>query len=173
MSERTDERGGSDSESLLEDAPAMDTGPDVDPGVGPVDRAAAAEEATATDRVRARIAAPFGGLFSVTLFALVLLLSAAAMVLAGAVLPTGGAGYVGIAAVGLLVGLADERRHYLELLVAGGTVAALETVFGNLLLTTLGVGVPLALVGATGGGLAGVVGHYLGRDLRDGLTRDL
>lgn len=173
MSERTDERSGSDGTSPLDGVSSTDTGSDVGSEFDPVDRTTATEDATVTDRVRAQVGSPSGGLFSVPLFALVLLLSAAAMVLAGAVLPTAGAGYVGITAVGLLVGLADERRRYLELLVAGGTVAALKTVVGNLLLTTLGVGVPLALAGAVGGGLAAAVGHYLGRDLRDGLTREL
>lgn len=179
MSERTDQREretGPDpaavDRSFAVDDPTAE--PDVDPEPGPEDRRAAARESALTDRLRARLASPFGGLFSVRLFVLLTLATFVLSVLASVTLPLGGvAGYAGIAVTGFLVGIALDRGRYLEFLLAGAVSSAAATVVGNLVLTTLGIGLPLAVVGAAGGGIAGVVGHYFGRDLRDGLTREV
>jgi energy-converting hydrogenase Eha subunit C len=96
------------------------------------------------------------------------------MVLAGTVLPIPGiSGLVGIGLVGAVFGLASESSRYLELAVAGATASGVGTLLNYFVLTALGIGVPVVAVGAAAGVVAGVLGHYLGRDLRDGLTRDL
>ncbi|MFD1585716.1 hypothetical protein ACFR9U_01875 [Halorientalis brevis] len=182
MAERTDQRDRSvdDSADLLDDAGVradVDPGPDVDRGPGPDEPAAAASEATITSRLRESLASPFSGLFSVRVFLFVLGLVLVAMVAAGSVVPIpflgGLAGFVGIATVGFGVGLADARPRYLELLLAGAIAAGLGTLLDHLILAAFGLGLPLVVLGVGAGSLAGLVGHYFGRDLRDGLTRDL
>lgn len=80
---------------------------------------------------------------------------------------------LGIVAGTFLSGVATSRRHYVESGLAGLVAGGTATLLGNLALSLVGVGLPLVAVGAAAGGLAGLVGHYFGRDLRDGLTRDL
>lgn len=178
MSKRTDQRehdsepGRADPERFGAD---LGLGTESESGAtGPENRTTTGQEAGVTGRLRARLASPFSGLFSVRLFLLVTFAAFATMVLAGLFVPLGGlAGYLGIGVVGFLVGAAADGRQYLELLVGGAASSAVGTVVGNVVLAGLGVGLPLAVIGATGGAVAGVVGHYLGRDLRDGLTREL
>jgi hypothetical protein len=80
---------------------------------------------------------------------------------------------LGVAVAGFLYGLVANARHYLELALAGALVGGGFALLGNLVLTLLGAGIPLVAVGVVGGAVAGVVGHYFGRDLRDGLTREI
>lgn len=92
----------------------------------------------------------------------------------GSVLPFGIVGnLIGIFVGAFAYGTAGGTRRYLELGLAGGAVAGVLTLFGNLTLSLLGPGVPLVAVGFLAGAAAGGLGHYFGRDLRDGLTRDL
>jgi len=53
---------------------------------------------------------------------------------------------------------------------AGSRIWAL---LGNVVLALVGAGAPLVTVGIGGGVLAAVLGHYFGRDLRVGLTREV
>jgi hypothetical protein len=151
---------------LLGDDPM---GPDVDTGVTePVDP----EAATAGDSVRARLATPFSELFSLRLFLVVLALATVGLVLGTVVVGLPGAGIAGIAVVGFAVGVGHGHRRYLELLLAGLLVAGIGTVFEYALVAVVGGVAPVAL-GAAAGGIAALAGHYFGRDLRAGLTRDL
>jgi hypothetical protein len=121
-----------------------------------------------------RLTTPFEGLFSVRAFLLLFVLTAVGMVVAGATLPPGSVGgLVGIAVVAFAAGLGSEQRRYAEVTLSGGLAAGLSWVLGNLAISVLGAGVPLVAVGIGAGALAGLLGHYFGRDLRDGLTRDL
>jgi hypothetical protein len=127
-------------------------------------------------RVASRIKSPFAGLFSFRGFLLALVLSVVGMLLAGVVplLPGSVAALLGVFLAGFVLGLVRERRAYLEVALAGAGTAAVATLLDYLLIATLGgFGVPLAAVTGGAGLLAGVGGHYFGRDLRDGLTRDL
>jgi len=177
MAERTDQHTRPDHEpgTVLDESDlGFDDGPTVDPGSDPEQPAEAAAEATVTSRLRDRLASPFSGLFSVRVFLFVLAMTLVTMTLVGTVVPLGGlAGFVGIATAGFGVGLVDSRRRYLEFGLAGGLAAGLGTLLDHLVLSALGLGVPLLALGVGAGSLAGVVGHYFGRDLRDGLTRDL
>ena len=108
----------------------------------------------------------FGITFAVTLLA---------MLVFGFFVPLGSVGsLLGIFAAAAGFGLLSGRRRYLALVVAGGAGSA-----GGLLLDVLvfsiatGSSVPLAAVGAGAGAVTALVGHYVGRDVRDGLTRDL
>jgi len=81
---------------------------------------------------------------------------------------------LGIALGAFVYGLVASHRRYLELAVAGGVSGGLTAVFS--LLPQLAAGLNgtrlFAIAGAIGLVLS-VVGHYFGRDLRDGLTKDL
>jgi hypothetical protein len=82
-------------------------------------------------------------------------------------------GLLGIFAAGFLLGTLG-RRGYLELLVAGAATAGVGLLLDQFVLSIVAdLALPLAAVGATAGALAAVLGHYFGRDLRDGVTRSL
>jgi len=142
--------------------------PDV--GTDPVDPEAAAEGETLRLRLRHGRAA----LFSLETFLVVLALAIAGAFLVGRLLPLGDlATLVGILTAAFLHAAVAEGRHYLEAAVAGAAVGGIWTVFGNLVGVVLGVGVPVVALAVAGGGIAGAAGHYFGRDLRHGLTREL
>lgn len=127
-------------------------------------------------RVASRLKAPVSGLFSPRAFLLALVLSIVGMVLAGVVplVPGSVAALAGVFLAGFLLGLVRDRRAYLEVALAGAGTAVVATLSSYLLVTALsGYGVPLAAATGGAGLLAAVGGHYFGRDLRAGLTRDL
>lgn len=80
---------------------------------------------------------------------------------------------LGIGVAGFLYGLGGSNSRYLELLVAGAVAGGGSAVLGNLLVITFGSMAGLLGIGILGGALGAVVGHYFGRDFRDGLTRDV
>jgi hypothetical protein len=80
---------------------------------------------------------------------------------------------LGIAAGGFLYGVGSGYRRYVEMAVAGAVAGGGTALLGNLVIALVASGGTLVAAGVAGGALAGVVGHYFGRDLRDGLTRDL
>jgi hypothetical protein len=92
----------------------------------------------------------------------------------GSVFPFGLVGnLLGLFVAAFLYGTIASKSQYLSIGLASGTAGGVVSVLGNLTLTLLGPGIPIAAVGAIGGFLAGVLGHYFGRDLRDGLTREI
>ncbi|QLG63285.1 hypothetical protein [Halorarum salinum] len=111
------------------------------------------------------------------------LLACVAGLVAGSAVPLVGGftRYLGLAVGAFLLGLLRSRRSYLEVGAAGALTAA--GVFILSTLTTGGFvvgsslvseyGVPLVGVGTTVGFLLSLTGYYFGRDLRDGLTRDV
>lgn len=122
--------------------------------------------------LRNRVSSPF----SLRAFLLALGLAVAGSALAGFVpfVPTAVATLVGVFAGGFVLGLVRSTRSYLEVAASGVAVAVVAVLSQYLVVSFLGdVGVPVALIGAGSGLLAGVLGHYFGRDLRAGLTKDL
>lgn len=80
----------------------------------------------------------------------------------------------GTALAGFLLGAASSRSSYLEVALLGAIVGAGGAApVGTALIPVLGLGIGVFAVGAVVAALLGVVGHYLGRDLRSGLTRDV
>ena len=83
---------------------------------------------------------------------------------------------LGVVAGAFLLGLLSGKRRYFPVAVAGAIAAvAASATLGALtfaLVESLGLA-PSAAIGTTTGVLAAVVGHYFGRDLRAGLTRDV
>ncbi|ELZ62175.1 MULTISPECIES: hypothetical protein [Halorubrum] len=124
-----------------------------------------------------------GRWFSGKAFALALL-AVAVGVFAGSLIPLiggaiGTAGGVFVAA--FLFGLVASTRRYVETGVAGaaaGAVSAVTSVLGVGFLP-IGIdylsqwGLPLVAVGGGVGLLLALLGHYFGRDLRAGLSRDV
>ncbi|ELZ07543.1 hypothetical protein [Natrialba aegyptia] len=87
-----------------------------------------------------------------------------------AVIPIAGQ-MIGIFATAFLVGLITSKRRYLELTAAGasaGAITSLDPVY-----VALGAGRTLIAIGVAMGLVASVAGYYFGRDLRDGLSRDV
>ncbi|WIV65727.1 DUF5336 domain-containing protein [Natrialbaceae archaeon AArc-T1-2] len=110
--------------------------------------------------------------FSPTAF-LVLVAVLGAGLLAGSVaIPIGGR-TVGMAAVAFLVGLVGSKRRYLEMGVAGVAVGGVAAVLNHAVLAIAGSGEAVAAVGAGAGLLVCLLAYYFGRDLRDGLVRDV
>ncbi|KTG27999.1 hypothetical protein [Haloferax profundi] len=123
-----------------------------------------------------------GGLFSLRTFLVALVLSIGGLLVGGAIPIVGFIGrFVGIAAVGFLLGLVGSKRRYVEIGLAGAIAAGLAfvlstlfSVFAPFAVSLLAdYGLAIAGVGALSGALAGLVGHYFGRDLKDGLTREV
>lgn len=88
------------------------------------------------------------------------------------VLPVAGR-LIGTLAVAFLVGLLASKRRYLEVGAAGVSVGGVAALLTNTVLVAAGSGRTLVAVGATVGFLAAVTGYYFGRDLRDGLSREV
>jgi hypothetical protein len=133
------------------------------------DTAPASEEGWA-----ARVGARAGRVFSPRGFIAAVLVALAGLVAGTALVPLPASGLLGVFLAAFLFGLVQQRRHYLETTVASGTVLGAGALLGYAVVAaTGGFGVPSAAVMGAVGGLVGAVGHYFGRDLRDGLTRDL
>lgn len=140
------------------------------------DRSGSARSRGRLDGLRRRL----GGVFSprgfLLAFALTLggFLVGSAVPLAGSIPILGGLlGLAGIFAAGFLLGTLG-RRGYPELLVAGAATAGAGLLLDQLAISVLAdLALPIAAVGGTAGALAAVLGHYFGRDLREGLTRSI
>ncbi len=80
----------------------------------------------------------------------------------------------GIPLGAFLHGLLDSQRRYAETVLAGGLLASLAVVTSLLPQLVAGLnGTRLFAVAGAVGAVLGFVGHYFGRDLRDGLTKDI
>ncbi|ELZ96101.1 hypothetical protein C440_05435 [Haloferax mucosum ATCC BAA-1512] len=140
------------------------------------------DESTATAQSTGGDGGRLGGYFSPRAFLAALFLSIGGLVVGGSVPIVGFIGrFVGIAAAGFLIGLVGSNRRYAEIGVAGAIAAGLAFVLSTLFSVFAPVavdllaeyGVVIAGAGALGGGIAGLVGHYFGRDLRNGLTQEI
>jgi hypothetical protein len=130
------------------------------------------------------------GVFSARTFLVLLVASVLGIVVGGSVPLVGGlTRYVGLLVVAFAAGLVGSRRRYLEVGLAGAlasgltfVVAALTSLLNPLGLGLLGqagvggagqLGLTVAGIGVGTGLLVSLAGYYFGRDLRDGLTRDV
>ncbi|MFC7234247.1 hypothetical protein [Halosegnis marinus] len=122
--------------------------------------------------VRSRLRSPF----SLRAFLVALLLSVVASAAVGLVpfLPGSVATVAGVFVGAFALGLVRAKRAYLETALAGTAVVTVAALTQFFLVSVVGnVGIPVAAAGAGAGLLAALLGHYFGRDLRAGLTRDL
>ncbi|WP_142859197.1 hypothetical protein [Salinigranum halophilum] len=160
-------------DDLLADVDRL-TGDDTDESTDRRQSAPTASRDASNSSGRGRL----GGLFSVRTFLVALVLSLVAVVAGGAIPLVGFVGrLVGLFAVGVLA----SDRHYVEVGLAGAlasgagfVVSTLTAAFFPFAVRLLSeYGIAIAGVGAGVGALAALAGHYFGRDLRDGFTRDL
>lgn len=191
MAERTDEltRDGDPDDVRVEDADigldrdefGVDSGSvGVDPAEvdGKVDvggRTTTREEATTgTGTSRAgRVKRRAGSVFSPTTFVLQLGAALVGAFVLGNLIPLiPFAGFLGIFLMAGLMGTISSRPRYVEAAVAGGASGALALFAGAIGLSVV-TGGTVPVVGAAVGALAAFVGFYAGRDLRDGVTKDL
>jgi hypothetical protein len=80
---------------------------------------------------------------------------------------------LGIGVAGFLYGLVGSSSRYPEHLLAGSIVGGGSALLGNLLVIGFGSMTGLLVVGVLGGALTATVGHYFGRDMNEGITRDI
>lgn len=176
--DRGSTEGSGSGEGGLRNRLGLDRLRDRSPGAtGEVGTDAGNDAATGTDqsaeRSGSRLPLVGGRLFSVSAFLASLVLMVGGAVAAGTLLPWGGAGaMLGVLVAATVVGLGTERSRYVESVAAGAVTAGVATFLSSVALTVATAGAPVAF-GVGAGAVAGLVGHYAGRDLRDGLTRDL
>jgi hypothetical protein len=133
-----------------------------------------AETEDASGGLRARAAERAGTLFAPRIFLAALLVTVAALFATSTVVPLPGAGFAGVFAAAFLFGLVLEERRYAETALSGA-LAAGGSAFLDFAVVALvgGIGLPLVAVAGGLGAVVAAVGTYFGRDLRDGLTRDV
>jgi hypothetical protein len=178
MSERTDERTAGESGAV----DAADLGVDVDALTGEPDASRGAADATAEtggpgllSRMRpSGVPNPLPSGRSVLLTFGVVILS---VLLASSVplLSVVGAP-LGIFAGAFALGLASGTRRYVEFALAGALVSGLGAFQGSLFRVAILSDAGFAPVFAIAGGIGLVIallGHYFGRDLRNGLTASI
>lgn len=143
---------------------------DVDTDLDSVIKTDREQESKSGGAVRSRI----GSLASTRSLLVAFILSVAGTIVFGLIPFLGIVGkLLGVAAGGFLYGLGSEGRRYFEMALAGAVAGGGVALLGNLVVAVVASGTTLVAVGVVGGALAGLLGHYFGRDLRDGLTRDI
>ncbi|WP_174811732.1 DUF456 domain-containing protein [Salinadaptatus halalkaliphilus] len=153
-----------------ESPPADGTDPGTETRSGTATRATDSSGSSRLDALKPSRSA--GEYFSPKAFFALFLVLGATVFAGGTVLPFAG-GAIGLLVVAFLVGLVTSRRRYLEMIVAGTTAGGVVTVLTEPMLAVAGSMRTVLLVGAAVGLLATVLGYYFGRDLRDGLFRDI
>jgi len=154
--------------------PRGETQLDADLGVDTVEDEGEDADDEGGRAVRDRLRAGAGRVASGRALVLAFVATAIGAIFLGGAIPLGGLStLLGVFLAAFVYGTFAGANRYLEHGLAGTVVGGATTLLGNLTLTTLGPGVPILAVGAIAGGVAGLLGHYFGRDLRDGLTRDL
>jgi len=161
MSERTEQRTRSSDEAVDESLDDAFGGGGLRSGSDPDARAESEDEPSGLERW-----------FDPGTFLVSAVLLTVGLVGGGATIPFFGRA-IGMFAVAFAVGLASSERRYAEVGLAGIAVGGGVSLLRNALLTLAGVGVPLIAISAVVGGVAGILGVYFGRDLRDGLTREI
>ena len=181
MSERTDERTAEESG----DVDVKDLGVDVDALTGEPDASRGAADATAEtggpgllSRMRpSGVPNPLAALpsgrsvlltFGVVILSVLLASSVPLLSVVGAPL--------GIFAGAFALGLASGTRRYVEFALAGALVSGLGAFQGSLFRVAILSDAGFAPVFAIAGGIGLVIallGHYFGRDLRNGLTSSI
>ncbi|WP_049912681.1 hypothetical protein [Natrialba hulunbeirensis] len=158
------------ADPAMDDLSEFGTGPEPEP-----EPELEARERTAADSGGSRLGKLTGGrslkeYFSPKAFLALVLTFAVGLFAGGAVIPVAGQ-LIGIFATAFLIGVITSKRRYLELTSAGITAGMLTTL--DPVYFALGSGLTLLGIGASIGFVASVAGYYFGRDLRDGLVRDV
>ncbi|WP_135662513.1 hypothetical protein [Halorhabdus rudnickae] len=171
MVERSEEQTRERSVGVDADAVDVDLAERAEVDGDTPDRGVGGESTGRLGRLRRR----FGSIFSVRSFLLSLLTTVVGAITFGFVIPFFGslAALGGVFAVAFAFGALGSRRRYLEVGLAGAVTAALGTLTEFLVVTLVGESQLLVVFGAGSGLLAALAGHYFGRDLRSGMTRNV
>ncbi|RRJ33723.1 hypothetical protein [Halocatena pleomorpha] len=126
---------------------------------------------------RDRLVSKFTGVFSPRYFLLALVALSVGL-FTPSLLPIisalPGIGLVGLFGAAFALGGFRSERHYLETGVAGATAVAVSLLTQYMTIALVGSNVmEFATVGFGVGMVVAVLGYYFGRDLRDGVTRDI
>ncbi|WP_408959310.1 DUF456 domain-containing protein [Natrinema sp. 74] len=113
-----------------------------------------------------------GRYFSPKAFLALVLVVGAGLLAGDTVLPIAGR-VIGMGAVAFLVGLITSKRRYLEVSAAGVSVGGVAAVLNYAVLIAAGSAGSVVAIGAAVGLLTSLVAYYFGRDLRNGLSRDI
>lgn len=115
--------------------------------------------------------------FSPKAFLALTLAVVAGLFVGNLLVPVGGpiGGVLGAFVAAFVLGLVTSKRRYLELSVAGASVGAVAALldFAVTAIAVGGSGTRLVALGAAAGLVVCVGGYYFGRDLRDGLSREI
>jgi len=172
--QRSDEREADDridASELLDDDIGSDTPSQSD----------STAETSSGGRLRGALSG-IGPSFSLRSFLVILVASLAGVIAGGSIPIVGSIGrFLGLFAVAFAAGLVGSRSRYLEVGLAGAVAAGaafllgtLTSIFAPVAVRVLAdYGVAIVGVGTGTGLLVSIVGHYFGRDLRDGLTREV
>ncbi|MFC4436581.1 MULTISPECIES: DUF456 domain-containing protein [Natrialbaceae] len=109
--------------------------------------------------------------FSPKAFLALVLVVGAGLLAGGMAIPLAGR-IVGMFAAAFAVGLVTSKRRYLEMTAAGASVGGVTALLASPI-AVAGSGQAVLAVGVSAGLAACVGGYYFGRDLRDGLFRDV
>ncbi|QSG07186.1 hypothetical protein [Halapricum desulfuricans] len=162
MAERTDQLSRDDEVGDVDLDAIMNEQPDSEPDT--------------SGGLRSRIRRRVGSVFSIKTFGIALALTIGLAFVVSAVVPfvpDNFSGLVGVFLGGGAIGLASDARRYFEVGSAALMAGALIVLLSNFTIAVFGPGVPLVALGAGSSGVAGLLGHYVGRDLRAGLTREI
>lgn len=111
--------------------------------------------------------------FSVSSFLFNLVAALVGTFVVGGAVPLGQlSGFFGVFVAILGLGLFSSEPRYVEAGLAGGISGVVTTVLSTLTLSVISGGM-LPVAGGVVGAIVALLGHYAGRDLRDGLTKDL
>ncbi|WP_440770050.1 DUF456 domain-containing protein [Natronorubrum sp. DTA28] len=110
--------------------------------------------------------------FSPRAFFAFVLLVGTGLVAGGMTIPFAGR-VLGMFGVAFAVGLLTSKRRYLEMAAAGTTVGGLSALASYTVLAVAGSYQAVVAVGVAAGLVGCLIGYYFGRDLRNGLVRDI
>jgi hypothetical protein len=167
MAERTTEQA---EESDMGDDAGVESDTDMDLGLSTTGNGISGSD-TGTDTTETDDA---GGYFSLRALIVSVVAIGGGMTLGGLIPLIPYTGLTGIPLGAFLHGLLDRRNRYVETAIAGGSLSGIAITASLLPQLVAGLnGLRLFAVSAAIGLVVAVLGHYFGRDLRAGLSKEL
>lgn len=170
----------SDTDELLREVEKHTGGEQSRSQSEPTEAVEPSQGASRSGDLRSRAASRAVSVFSPKSFLVAAALAAVGLFVAGSIpilssLPVVGqlSRLLGVFVGTFAYGAVGGESRYLEAGAAGGAIAGVAALSNFLAWTLVGVGVPIVAVLAALGVVAGLLGHYFGRDLRAGITADL
>ncbi|SDK03872.1 hypothetical protein [Natronorubrum texcoconense] len=175
--------GGVDTDeprAPAESEPRRSVETDSRPSSTPLDTPAESDTKSGSSRLsrlRSKLSIPTSGpsleqYFSPRAFFAFVLLVGTGLVAGGMTIPFAGR-VLGMFGVAFAIGLLTSKRRYLEMAAAGTTVGGLSALASYTVLAVAGSYQAVVAVGVAAGLVGCLIGYYFGRDLRNGLVRDI